>query len=157
MDEHPPLLLQLVRDHGDRWRITESVSPSGWIAVQHSAVTAQQVLLACSLDELSEKLSEHTSPPEGVVGDTLPPGFVRAVLTDARYTDALMDALEARVTALEEVVAARGIRRLSTAWRLGRKLRASIRYFPGTSFTERRFEAASTEWDRLSRRGCPLR
>jgi hypothetical protein len=73
MDEHPPLLLQLVRDHGDRWRITQSVSPSGWIAVRHSAVTAQQVLLACSLDELSEKLTAHTSPPEG---DALPPGFV---------------------------------------------------------------------------------
>jgi hypothetical protein len=146
MDEHPPLLLQLVRDHGDRWRITQRISPSGWIAVQHSAVTAQQVLLACSLDELSEKLSAHTSPPEGVMGDALPAGFVRAVLDDAKFTDALMEALEARVIALEEVAAARGIRRLIVSWRLGRKLRASIRHFPERSFTERRFDAASTEW-----------
>ena len=146
MDEPPPLLLQLVLDHGDSWRITRSVDPSGWIAVQHSAVTAQQVLLACSLTELSEKLSAHTGPPEGVTGDALPPGFVRAVLDDAKYTDALMEALEARVIALEEVAAARGIRRLSAAWRLGRTLRASVRYFPGRSFTERRFDAASTEW-----------
>ena len=60
MDEPPPLLLELLRDYGGIWRITESVSPSGWIAVQHSAVTTQQVLLACSLSELSEKLSAHT-------------------------------------------------------------------------------------------------
>jgi hypothetical protein len=76
MDEHPPLLLQLLRDYGGKWRITESVSPSGWIAVQHSAVTAQQVLLACSLSEMSEKLSAHTGQAEGVTADALPPGFV---------------------------------------------------------------------------------
>ncbi len=146
MNEPPPLLLQLLRDHGGRWRITQSVSPLGWIAVQHSAVTTQQVLLACSLNELSEKLSAHTGPAEGVTADGLPPGFVRAVLDDATYTDALMEALEARVIALEEVAAACGIRRLSAAWRLGRKLRASVRYFPGRSFTERRFDSASTEW-----------
>src|SRR5258708_3063938 len=146
MDEPPPLLLQLVLDHGDRWRITRSADPSGWIAVQHSAVTAQQVLLACSLTELSEKLSAHTDAPEGLAGDALPPGFVRAVLDDAKYTDALMEALEARVIALEEVAAARGIRRISAAWRLARNLPPSSRYFPGRTFTERRFDAASTEW-----------
>jgi hypothetical protein len=155
MDEHPPLLLQLLRDYGGKWRITESVSPSGWIAVPHSAVTTRQVLLAGSLNEMSEKLAAHTGPAEGVTADALPPGFVRAVLDDASYTDALMEALEARVIALEEVAAARGIRRLSAAWRLGRKLRASVRHFPGHSFTERRFEAASTEWDRRSQRGSP--
>ncbi len=146
MDESPPLLLQLLRDHGGKWRITQSMSPSGWIAVQHSAVTTQQALLACSLNELSEKLSAHMGPAEGVTADALPPGFVRAVLDDAKLTDALMEALEARVIALEEVAAARGIRRLSASWRLGRKLRASVRHFPGRSFTERRFDAASTEW-----------
>jgi hypothetical protein len=146
VDEPPPLLLQLLRDHGGTWRITQSVSPSGWIAVQHSAVTTQQVLLACSLNELSEKLSAHTGPAEGVMADALPPGFVRAVLDDAKLTDALMEALEARVIALEEVAAARGVRRLSASRRLGRKLRASVRHFPGRSFTERRFDAASTEW-----------
>src|SRR5260370_36612968 len=117
MDGPPPQLLQLVLDHGDRWRITRSVDPSGWIAVQHSAVTTQQVLLACSLTELDEKLSAQTAPPESVTGDALPPGVVRAVLDDAKLTDALMEALEARVIALEEVAAARGIRRLSAAWR----------------------------------------
>ena len=146
MDEHAPLLLQLLHDHGGRWRITESVSPPGWIAVPHTAVAAQQVLLACSLNEMSEKLSAHTDSAEGVTADALPPGFVRAVLDDAKLTDALMEALEARVIALEEVAAARGIRRLSAAWRLGRKLRASVQHFPGRSFTERRFDAASTEW-----------
>ena len=146
MDDPPPLLLELLQEYGDRWRITQSMSPVGWIAVQHSALTAQQVLLACSLIELSEKLSEHRAVTGDARGDALPAGFVRAVLDDARYTDSLMDALEARVVALEEVAAARGIRRLSTAWRLGRSLRASVRPFPGRSFTDRRYEAASTEW-----------
>jgi hypothetical protein len=146
MEAPPPQLLELVLDHGDIWRITRSMDPSGWIAVQHSAVTAQQVLLACSLTELREKLSAHTGTPAGVTGDALPPGFVRAVLDDSKYTDELMEALEKRVIALEEVAAARGFRRLSAAWRLGRTLRASVRYIPGRSFTERRFDAASTEW-----------
>jgi hypothetical protein len=146
MDEHPAQLLQLLQDHGSRWRITESVSPPGWIAVQHSAVTTQQVLLACSLNEMSEKLSAHTGPREDGTAVALPPGFVRAVLDDAKLTDALMDALETRIIALEEVAATRCIRRLSTAWRLARSLRASVRYFPGRSFRERRIEAASTEW-----------
>lgn len=119
MDEPQPLLLELLRDHGDRWRITRSASPSGWIAVQFSAFTAQQALLACSLTELSEKLSAHTGATESVTGDGLPPWFVRAVLDDSKYTDLLMDALEARVAALDEVVAARGIWHLHTAWRLG--------------------------------------
>ncbi len=64
----------------------------------------------------------------------LPPGFVRAVLDDASYTDSLMDALEARLVALEEVAAGRGVRRLVLAWRLRRALRASIRPFAGRSF-----------------------
>lgn len=57
----------------------------------------------------------------------------------------LMDALEARVVALEEVAAARGLRRLAAARRLGRSLRASIRHFSGDTFAERRCDAASTE------------
>jgi hypothetical protein len=72
--------------------------------------------------------------------------FVRSTLEEARMNDALIDALEARIVALEEVVAARGIRRLWAAWRLGRALRASVRHIAGRSFAERRFEAAATEW-----------
>jgi len=79
------------------------------------------------------------------VGGEVPPGFVQAVLQDARYTDELMDALETRVAALEEIAAARGIRRLTVLSRLGGSLRASVRHIPGNSFTERRYEAASTE------------
>jgi hypothetical protein len=140
------LLVELLHDHGDRWQITRGVSPTGWMAVPHSAPTAGQVLVAPTLTELSDKPSRHNAGQESATGDALPPGFVRAVLDDSRYTDLLMDALEARVIALEEVAAARGIRRLSTAWRLGRSLRASIRHFTGRSFSERRCEAASTEW-----------
>ena len=76
----------------------------------------------------------------------VPQEFVRATLEEARMNDALIDALEARVVALEEVIAARGMRRLRAAWRLGRALRASVRHIPGRSFAERRFEAAATEW-----------
>jgi hypothetical protein len=79
-------------------------------------------------------------------GGALPPGFVRAVLDDSTYTDSLMDALEARLAALEEVAAGRGVRRLVLAWRLGRALRASIRPFAGHSFAERRCEAVTAEW-----------
>lgn len=81
-----------------------------------------------------------------MVSRPLPQDFIRAVLDDVGLTDSLMDALEARVIALEEVAAAQGIRRLSLAWRLGRSLRASVRNFAGRSFAERRYEAASTEW-----------
>lgn len=161
MEEHPaasggsglslaakdePLLFELLHDHGDTWQITRGASPRGWIAVPHPAPTAQQVLAAPTLTELSDKLSRHKAEQERATGEALPPGFVRAVLDDARYTDLLMDALETRVVVLEEVAAARGIRRLTAAWRLGRSLRSSIRHFTGRSFSERRCEAASTEW-----------
>ena len=68
------------------------------------------------------------------------------MLDDARYTDSLMDALEARLVALEEIAAARGFRRLAVASRLRRSLRASVRPFTGRSFAERRYEAVSNEW-----------
>jgi hypothetical protein len=76
----------------------------------------------------------------------VPPGFVRAVLDDARYTDSILDLLEARLVALEEVAAARGVRRLALAARLGRALRDSVRPFAGRSFAERRREAVTVDW-----------
>jgi hypothetical protein len=76
----------------------------------------------------------------------VPQEFIRATLEEARLNDEVMDALEARIVAIEQVVAARGIRRLLAVWRLGRALRASVRHIPGRSFTERRYEAAATEW-----------
>ena len=76
----------------------------------------------------------------------VPQEFIRATLEEARLNDEVMDALEARIVAIEQVVAARGIRRLLAVWRLGRALRASVRHIPGRSFAERRYEAAVTEW-----------
>jgi hypothetical protein len=70
--------------------------------------------------------------------EALPPGFVRAVLDNARYTDSLMDALEAWVMALEEVAAARWAHRLVLTLRLRKSLRASVRAFAGSSFAQRR-------------------
>jgi hypothetical protein len=57
-----------------------------------------------------------------------------------------MDALEARVVALEEVAAARWVGRLIVLSRLGRSLRASVRHISGTTFAARRYEAGSAEW-----------
>jgi hypothetical protein len=76
----------------------------------------------------------------------VPSGFVQAVLDDARYTDSILDLLEARLVALEEVAAARGVRRLALAARLGRALRDSVRPFAGRSFSERRREAVTVDW-----------
>lgn len=78
--------------------------------------------------------------------DVLPQGFVRAVLDNARYTDSLMDVLEARLMALEEVAAARWPHRLILASRLRRSLLASVRPFTGRSFAQRRREAVSAQW-----------
>ncbi len=76
----------------------------------------------------------------------VPPGFVRAVIDDASYTDSLLDLLEARLVALEQIAAARGVRRVALASRLGRALRDSVRPFAGRSFAERRREAATVDW-----------
>lgn len=69
-----------------------------------------------------------------------------AEVDHADATDSLIDLLEARVVALEAVMAARGVRRLWEAWRLGRSLRTSVQSFDGPSFAERRYEAVSIEW-----------
>lgn len=66
--------------------------------------------------------------------------------TDQLVTDSLMDMLENRIVRLEEVAAARWPRRLLLARRLRRELRASVRYVPGDTFTDRRGEAVGSEW-----------
>lgn len=76
----------------------------------------------------------------------VPQEFIRATLEEARLNDEVIDALEARIVAIEQVMAARGIGRLIVFWRLGRSLRASVQHMPGRSFAERRYEAATTEW-----------
>jgi hypothetical protein len=53
-------------------------------------------------------------------GDLLSRQFVRAMLDDARFTDEYLDALEARIVALEELVATRGLNRLRATRRLPR-------------------------------------
>ncbi|SRR6266498_2997494 len=64
----------------------------------------------------------------------------------AVVTDSLAGHLERRVTALEEVLAARWPRRLLAAWRLGRQLRKSVAPFPGGTFADRRAEATTNDW-----------
>jgi hypothetical protein len=61
-------------------------------------------------------------------------------------TDSLAEALEYRVSALEEIVAARWPRRMVLRARLARQLRASLRNVQGSTFAERRAEAAGLDW-----------
>jgi len=70
-------------------------------------------------------------------------------------TDSLLDVLEERVAAIEEVLAARGLRRLAATWRLTRKLRRSLEPFEGDSFADRRWEAISIEWGATRNQGTP--
>jgi len=64
----------------------------------------------------------------------------------ATVTDSLIDMLEDRLCALEEVEATRWPARIVVRARLGRTLRASIVPFPGASFRDRRLEAVTNEW-----------
>lgn len=70
----------------------------------------------------------------------------RDVIEESNVTDLLSEHLEYRVARLEEITAARWPRRWLLRARLGRKLRASVRHFPGQSFGERRMEAAAADW-----------
>lgn len=65
---------------------------------------------------------------------------------ESGMTDSLMDALELRIGALEEVVAARGLRGVRARVRLGRQLRRSVEHFDGDTFAEKRMEAAGADW-----------
>ncbi len=72
--------------------------------------------------------------------------FQDTMITYATVTDTLMETLEIRIAALEEVAAATGPMRLLAVWRLSRDLRASIRPWPGMSFRWRRAEAVNNAW-----------
>jgi hypothetical protein len=67
-------------------------------------------------------------------------------MSDLATTDSLMDHLEARVAALEAVVAAPWPWRILAAWRLGRALRRSVKPFGGETFAWRRVEAVTNDW-----------
>lgn len=51
-----PLLIEMIHEHRERWQITRSVSPSGWIAVEYPTPTALRVLAARDLEELDRKI-----------------------------------------------------------------------------------------------------
>jgi predicted DCC family thiol-disulfide oxidoreductase YuxK len=72
--------------------------------------------------------------------------LARRVNGELLTTDSLMAHLEARVAALEAIVATPWPWRLAAAWRLGRALRRSVRHFPGNTFAEKRVEAVSNDW-----------
>lgn len=61
-------------------------------------------------------------------------------------TDSLMDALERRIAALEEVAATRWPARILARRRLRRRLAAAMAGYSGESFYWRRAESASAEW-----------
>jgi hypothetical protein len=70
----------------------------------------------------------------------------RQAISDLATTDTLLDDLEARVAALEAVVAVAWPWRIVAAWRLGRALRCSVGPFPGETFAQRRIEATTNAW-----------
>jgi len=72
---------------------------------------------------------------------------MRGAIEESLMRDGENDALEDRVVAIEEVLAARWPRRLLVAWRLGRKLRQSAAPFreAGPAFADRRCAAISAE------------
>jgi hypothetical protein len=70
----------------------------------------------------------------------------RQAYEESLLTDSLLDALELRVAALEQIAAARGPGRVWLRVRLGRQLRRSVAHFPGGTFAERRTEAAGSDW-----------
>jgi len=78
----------------------------------------------------------------------------RQVAFHVNDTDSLGSALEARIIALEEILAARWPWRLLAAARLGREVRRSALMFAwaGPSFYTRRLEATSNEWLCAARR-----
>lgn len=60
---------------------------------------------------------------------------------DSLTTDALAEMLEHRISALEEITAARQPRRWLLRARLGRQLRRSVRHVQGATFRDRLNEA----------------
>lgn len=70
----------------------------------------------------------------------------RDLYKDSLYTDSLAQHLEFRVLAIETVLATPWPRRILAAFRLGRHLRESARYFPGASFADRRTAAVTADW-----------
>lgn len=70
----------------------------------------------------------------------------RQAYEESLMTDSLVQHLEYRVAALEEIVAARWPRKIIIRRRLARRLRASVRGVQGATFAERRSEAAGLDW-----------
>lgn len=74
--------------------------------------------------------------------------FARGAFAESLLTDSLLEMLELRIIALEEVAAARWPRRLLLASRLRRSLRRSVAPYgwAGPDFAGRRIEAAGNDW-----------
>lgn len=72
----------------------------------------------------------------------------REVVTDSLMTDQLAEQLERRVTALEEITAARWPRSIAVRWRLARDLRASVAGYCEAcpDFESRRLQAIGDGW-----------
>lgn len=72
--------------------------------------------------------------------------FRRYALDESRMNDDADELLERRVTALEEVLAARWPARIAARRRLRRVLRVSVAHVQGQTFTDRRIEAAGIDF-----------
>lgn len=80
-------------------------------------------------------------------GGWTPEELARQLRATSDFADRAESMLEARIIAIEEVIAARWPRRVILRRRLGRQLRASARAhaYAGRGFRARRLEAASDE------------
>jgi hypothetical protein len=81
--------------------------------------------------------------------------FRRDAIRESLDNDFMMGMLEDRITALEEVAAARWPRRILLAARLSRALRASVAPYrwAGPAFACWRAEAAGSDWREAVQRG----
>ena len=65
---------------------------------------------------------------------------------DDKFTSEMLDELTFRITALEEIVAARWPRSILARYRLAKAIRASVAEIDGSNFTWKRLNAIATGW-----------
>ena len=77
--------------------------------------------------------------------------LLRELIADSQITDQEAEILELRITALEEIVAARWPRSIGVRRRLAKDLRESVRGYgwAGPDFASRRVQAIGDGWIRL--------
>ncbi len=55
-DDHQARLTEILERFGGQWQITRSTSPAAWVAIRRPSPTAQEVVVAHDLHQLTTKL-----------------------------------------------------------------------------------------------------